>query len=136
MMPSSSLLPNRSTGLPSANLLIYLGAAHLKRLAGGFVILERAVVRPGQRLGEPNLVVVGDEGLDLDLQIRKRSPHLGEERLEAVGPGALAGCGVVVDGVRCDELVERAQVAAVDASPKASCEAMLVFLSNISNTLV
>ena len=44
----------------------------------------------GQGVGEGDLVVVGDEGLDIDVKIREGVPHLTEERLVALRSGLLA----------------------------------------------
>ncbi len=59
-------------------------------------------------------VVVGYQLVDLDLQVGKGRTHGAEEGLEALGPGALVGSGVVVDHVRRHDLVEDVEVAVGD----------------------
>ena len=80
--------------------------------------LERTLLGASEGVGEGDLVIVGDHGLDSDVQIGERAPQLLEQGLEALRSGLLVGCRVVVDAVRIDEVVEGIEVAGVDRLPE------------------
>jgi len=66
-------------------------AADLDPLPRRSDALELTVVGPGERVGQAEVVVVGDHVRRLDLGVGKRRRQRLEEGLEAVGAGALVG---------------------------------------------
>jgi hypothetical protein len=71
-------------------------------------------VGAGQRVGDGDVVLIGDDRLWGELGVGERVGQLGEERLEPVPAGCLPLGGIVVDGVNGEDLHRGVQVAGVE----------------------
>jgi hypothetical protein len=92
-------------------------AADLDPLPRRSDALELTVVGPGERVGQAEVVVVGDHVRRLDLGVGKRRRQRLEEGLEAVGAGALVGSWIVVDRVLGEGLGGRVDVSTATLTP-------------------